>query len=134
MKTMGAVVTELHERLHGKPPDPQTTMAMTEASFAIGFRIDADPNYLNKEKQQLNDLVTERNRLIHQELAEFDPCSSESCRRWITRLDEQNERILIQLKAVQQLVDTSKQAFQAMLAVADSEKWRCGFKNGPNRP
>lgn len=53
---------------------------------------------------------------------------------WITRLDEQNERILIQLKAVQQLVDTCKQAFQKMLADTDFEEWRCGFKRRPKRP
>ena len=31
MKTMGALVSELHEGLYGKPTDPQTTEAITEA-------------------------------------------------------------------------------------------------------
>lgn len=44
MKTMGTVVSELQERLYGKPTDPQTTKAITEASLAIQFRLDADPN------------------------------------------------------------------------------------------
>jgi len=130
-KTMGTVVSELHERLFGKPTDPQTTKAITEASLAIGFRVDADPNYLNQQKQKLNDLVIERNQLIHQDLAAFDPASAESCRHWITRLDEQNERILIQLKAAQQLVNTCRQAFQELLTAMNSEPWRRGFEGRP---
>jgi hypothetical protein len=133
MKTMGTVVSELHERLYGKPTDPQTSKALTEASLAIGFRVDADPKYLVQQKQKLNALVVERNRLIHQDLATFDPASAESCRQWIMRLDDQNERILAQLKAVQHLVNTCKQAFQELLTAMNSEAWRRGFERRPKR-
>lgn len=134
MKTMGTVVSQLHAQLYGKPADPQTTKALTKASLAIEFRIEVAPGEPGQEKQKLSDLVTERNRLIHQDLANFDPDSAESCRHWITRLDEQNERILIQLKDAQQLVDTCKQAFQELRAAMDSEEWRRGFKRPPKRP
>ena len=133
MKTMGTLVSELHERLYGQPPDPQTTQDITEASLAIGFRVDADPDYLDQQKQKLNALVIERNELVHQGLAAFDPSSAESCRHWITRLDEQNERILAQLKAVQHLVETCKQAFQELLTAMNSEAWRRGFESRPKR-
>jgi hypothetical protein len=133
MKTMGAVISELHERLYGKPTDLPTTKALTEAFLAIGFRVDADPIYIDQQKQRLNDLVIERNQLIHQDLASFDPASGECCRKWMTRLDEQNERILIQLKAAQQFVSTCRQAFQEMLVAMDSEEWRRGFERRPKR-
>ncbi len=64
----------------------------------------------------LRDLVLERNALIHQDLAEFDPRSQESRRRWITRLNEQNERILAQHKELQQLLDMTSEAAKHLLA------------------
>lgn len=120
VKTLGMVVSELHESLYGKPPDLQTAKGITEASLTIGFRVDADTNYINRQKQKLNDLVAERNQLIHHDLAGFDPTSADSCRDWITRLDQQNERILLQLNATQQLIDICKQAFQKMLPAMES--------------
>jgi hypothetical protein len=134
VKTLGMVVSELHESLYGKPPDLLTAKGITQASLAIGFRVNADPQYLNQQKQKLSDLVTERNQLIHHDLAAFDPDSIESCRHWITRLDEQNERILIQLKAAQQLVDACKQSFQEILTAMGSEEWRSGFEPRPKHP
>ncbi len=124
VKTLGMVVSELHESLYGKPADLLTAKGITEASLAIGFRVDADPEYLNQQKQKLSDLVLERNQLIHHDLASFDPNSAGSCRDWIIRLDEQNERILVQLKAVEQLIKTGKESFQALHAFLDSDKYR----------
>jgi hypothetical protein len=134
LKTLGILVSELHESLYGKPPDLLTAKGITEASLAIGFRVDADPEYLNQQRQKLSDLVLERNRLIHHDLAAFNPDSSDSCRILIARLDEQNDRVLIQLKAVQQLVNTCKQCFQSLLAAMNSKEWRQGFAPRPKRP
>ena len=123
-KTMGAVVSELHEQLYGRPADPEVTKAITAAHVSFQFRVDADPDYLDQQKKRLTDLVSERNELIHHDLASFDPTSAGSCRHWITRLDEQNERILSQLKAVEQLINTGKESFQILLASMNSDEYR----------
>lgn len=120
MKTMGALVKELHERLYGKPCDPETSKTIAEASVSFQFRVDADLDYISQQKQQLSELVMERNQLIHQDLADFDPNSMESCQHWIARLDEQNARIMTQFKIVQELVATCREGFQKLLATASS--------------
>lgn len=50
-----------------------------------------------KRQRTLSALVTERNRLIHQDLSGFDHNSISSCRDLIAMLDEQNVRVLSQL-------------------------------------
>lgn len=132
-KTMGAVVSELHERIYGKVPDLETTTAITEASLTFGFCVEIDPQNLAAEKQRLTDLVRERNQLIHHDLSGFDPNSVESCRHWITGLDEQNERIVKEFEYVQRLVNSCKEAFQKLLKAMDSEEWQQEFKRPPTR-
>src|SRR5205085_8937566 len=92
--TMGKLVNELHTPLYCTPAELEVQEPITELFVRIGLRVDANPNYIAQQKKMLDDLVQERNALIHQDLADFDPNSAESCRRWITRLDEQNERIV----------------------------------------
>jgi len=133
-KTMGKVVNALHQSIYEKPPDLQTTAAIAKASLSVSFRIAVGPGDLRQEKQSLEDLVKERNQLIHHDLAGFNPDSVESCRRWITRLDEQNDRIVIQVKYAQRLVDTCKQAFREIMVALDSEEWRRGFRRQPPVP
>ena len=103
---------------------------ITELFARIGLRVDADPNYVAKQKKMLDDLVQERNALIHQELADFDPNSEATCRRWITRLDEQNERIETLHKGLQQLLDIHSEVAKHMLDALESEKFAKG-SNGP---
>ena len=75
----------------------------------------------------LENLVQERNSLIHQELADFDANSEESCRRWITRLDEQNERIIALHKELQQLLDVHSEAAKHILGALESKEFRQGL-------
>ncbi len=71
--------------------------------------------------------MQERNNLIHQDLASFDPNSEESCRKWITRLDEQNERVVAIHKELQQFLDLHIEAAQHILVALESEEFRQEF-------
>ena len=126
--TMGNLAKELHKHLYGTPAEPEAEESITEVLIRIGFRVDADPNYVAHQKKMLDDLVQERNALIHQDLADFDPNSEESCRRWIARLDQQNERIVALHKGLQQLLETQGEAAKHMLVALESEAFRQGFK------
>jgi hypothetical protein len=133
MKTLGGLVSELNTRLYGKPSDPKTTKEIAEAWLTVQFRVDADPKYIREQSRKLQDLVKERNRLIHHDLSDFDPSSAESCRRWITRLDEQNERIMERLKAVQQLVDQLREGFTKILEAMQTEERKRGLAGTAKR-
>ncbi len=125
--TMGNLAKELHKHLYGTPAEPEAEESITEVFIRIGLRVDADPNYVAQQKKMLENLVQERNALIHQELAGFDPNSEESCRRWITRLDEQNERIIALHKELQQLLDVHNEAAKHILVALESKEFRQGL-------
>lgn len=120
--TMGSLVNELHRQLYGSLPEPESEQALTEIVMRVGLKIEADPNYIARQKLQLSALVLERNCLIHQDLATFDPASAESCRHWITRLDEQNERILTQHQALRQVLDTHHQMLRESILFVGSQE------------
>ncbi len=125
--TMGKLAKELHNHLYGTPAEPESEESITEVFIRISLRVDADPNYVAQQKKMLENLVRERNALIHQELAGFDPTSEESCRRWITRLDEQNERIIALHKELQQLLDLHNEAAEHILVAFESKEIRRGL-------
>jgi hypothetical protein len=133
-KTFGALVSELNQCVHEKPIEPKVIRTTGEAWLTFGFRVDADPQFVSKQKRKLQDLVDERNRLIHHDLADFDPASSESCRNWICRLDEQNQRILEQLKVAQQLVNQCREAFGKIVSAMETDEWKCGMGSNPRPP
>ena len=128
-KTMGNLVNELHTRLYGTPAEPEVQEPITELFIRIGLRVDADPHYVAQQKKMLADVALERNALIHQDLAGFDPNSEDSCREWISRLDEQNERIVALHKELQQLLDVHIDAAKHILVALESEEFRQGFKH-----
>ena len=126
-KTMGNLANELHTRLYGTFAEPEVQASITELFVLIALRVDADPDYVARQKRMLNDLVSERNTLIHQDLADFDPNSEESCRRWITRLDEQNDRIITLHKELQILLDIHNEAAWHILVQIVSGEHRKNF-------
>jgi len=121
--TMGSLVNELHRQLYGKLPEPESEQALNEIVIRVGLKIEADPDYIARQKQQLTELVHERKLSHPSGLAEFDPNSEESCRRLITRLDEQNQRILAQHQALRQVLDTQQRGFSEIMAVVGSEEF-----------
>ena len=124
-KTLGNVANELHTRLYGTPAEPEVQESLTELFIRVGLRVDADPDYVAHQKKMLSDLVQERNSLIHHDLADFEPNSEESCRRWITRLDDQNDRIMTLHRELQILLDIHNEAAQHMLTEIESgEYWK----------
>lgn len=128
--TMGNLVNELHQRLYGKPAEAELQDSITDLVVRIQFRVDADADYVAAQKTSLSDLVRERNNLIHQDLAEFDPDSEESCRQWIKRLDDQNARIEAQHRGLQQLLDVHNEAARHILDSIQSNHYNVNRDQG----
>lgn len=61
--------------------------------MSISVRIDSDKDSIRNRKHELSELVTERNWLIHCSLADLDLDSVESCKKLISLLDEQDDRL-----------------------------------------
>lgn len=96
-QTLGRVVEEFNKNILS---DAEQSEPAIESFQGIGFSVKvtcSNPDVLRTWKRQLSKIVTERNRLIHQDLAYLDTSSAEDYRKLIIHLDEQNPRLLAHL-------------------------------------
>ena len=77
-----------------------------------------DSGFVKQQKWALSKIVTERNKLIHQDLIYLDGTSIEDYQELIRVLDEQNPRLLSQLEELgwmmRLLQDTLLQSFESL--------------------
>lgn len=125
-QTMGQVIGQYVEgndpKTDGHPIEPE---ALKEAYISFVFCDDTDLQRYEEKKETLNDLVIERNNLVHHLLPEFDPNSIESCEKIERSLDEQSDRIRVEIKNAQSsaktLVEMTKSIF-GFLSSEDGQK------------
>jgi hypothetical protein len=87
--TLGTLVGKLHD----------TVLVDDSQSKPQLFKFTcSDSDFLNAQKQALSDIVAERNKLIHEDLALLDTSSIEDYYKLISLLDEQNPRLLAHLE------------------------------------
>jgi hypothetical protein len=92
----GAYLTESVHR--GGPADRQ------EAWFSFKYTIEADPEFVRARKKALKVLVKERNDLVHRQLPEILPASTE---RWLELsafLDAQRERLVREFEGLRSMI------------------------------
>ncbi|WP_287690479.1 MULTISPECIES: hypothetical protein [unclassified Microcystis] len=87
--TLGMLVGKLHNAVLGD--DSQSKPQLFKVTYS-------DSDFLNAQKQDLSDIVLERNKLIHEYLAPLDTSSIEEYYKLISLLDEQNPRLLAHLE------------------------------------
>jgi len=113
---LGALAEEWNANFSQPNVPPEFANPLPESYMAVRFFAETTPENAKAMKRQLRSLVAERNRLIHHDLATFDPTSAESRRKLIALLDEQNKRILPQIKALDQLHSATVAGLQALFA------------------
>jgi hypothetical protein len=103
-QTMGTLVGQYVENSNPET-DKQSTEPeeIDEAYFSFSFRIECDDDYYESRKEALRKLVSERNDLIHHLLPRFDMKSAESCRVLGKELDDQSDKIRLEMDVKQQL-------------------------------
>jgi hypothetical protein len=77
---------------------------LREAWFSFKYRVEADPEFLRARKRALRLLVKERNDLIHRQLPEILPTSTE---RWLELsafLDAQRERLVAEFEGLRSMI------------------------------
>jgi hypothetical protein len=85
-----------------------------ELWVSTSFRIETSADVAKARKQALSAVVSERNTLIHQWLADFDPNSIESCKHLSAALDRQHEKIWPEFKILQSMVRTFRELTQEL--------------------
>lgn len=111
-KSLGNLVTEFNKSIFRDVKKPQPPGGLSKPWFSLSLTI---PSEHSKEwKQTLRALVKERNRLIHQDLAQIDVASSEDYRNLISLLDEQNPRLLAHLDDLRWMLCSLSETVQSI--------------------
>lgn len=95
-----------------------------EMSVRISFHIDASPERRAEQRKALLKLVVERNKLIHRDLLTVDLNSSEQCELLIARLDEQNDRVLLQLAYLNSLKQAHREALEEFQRFIQTDEFK----------
>jgi len=97
--TLGRLVGKLHNTVLVDDSQSEPQLDSSELGMSWSFKATySDPDFLTAQKQALSDIVVERNKLIHQDLALLDTSSIEDYYNLISLLDEQNPRLLAHLE------------------------------------
>ncbi|GCE62292.1 hypothetical protein [Microcystis aeruginosa] len=98
-RPLGQLVKVLHNTVLVDDSQSEPQLDSSELGMSWSFKVTySDSDFLNAQKQALSDIVAERNKLIHEDLALLDTSSIEDYYKLISLLDEQNPRLLTHLE------------------------------------
>lgn len=125
-QTLGTLVGQYVENSNPESNTQSTEPEeIDEAYFSFSFRIECDDDYYESRKEALARLVTERNDLIHHLLPRFDMKSAQSCRALSKELDEQSEKIRLEINRIKATAKALNDGRKEMAAYLQSEEvWR----------
>lgn len=105
-KTMGNLVKEYIDKIYlGK-------QEIDESQFSVQFRVKADESFILERKTALDEIVQQRNILIHQMLSQFDQTSISSCKKLSAALDKQEKMIKTEYMLIQEQVTALVNAYK----------------------
>lgn len=104
-QSMGNLAKELYRLTGNRNENAQVVPEeIDEVWISMSFGIEGEQVFSKQQKAAISFLVSERNKLIHQLLPNFDLESEESCKELIVKLDEKNELIKSQYKNLHSLL------------------------------
>ena len=94
----------------GETPVPQSPDDLAEPWFSFSFEIPSSEEFIRERRRALKSVVEERNKLIHQMLADFNPNSTESCIKLTSALDQQHDAIMPEYGFLKSMVEALSSA------------------------
>ncbi len=118
-QTLGSLVHEFNKNVvvDASPVETKTAASSSGISFYLKVIYD-DPDFLKAQKLALSNIVLERNKLIHEDLAFLEPNCAEDYCNLIKLLDEQNPRLGAQLEKLGWIIDSMSNPFESSQADA----------------
>ncbi|MBD2024243.1 hypothetical protein [Leptolyngbya sp. FACHB-711] len=112
-QSLGKLVQEFHKNVVVDASQVETTTASSNSGISFYFKVTCDnPDFLKIQKRALSDVVVERNKLIHQDLALLDTSCVEDYRKLISLMDEQNPRLLAHLEELGWIIKSVSNGWQ----------------------
>ncbi|MCC5638908.1 hypothetical protein LC593_24375 [Nostoc sp. CHAB 5844] len=120
-QTLGSLVQDFHKNILGDANQSELTTDFSGVGISVSLKVSYNnPDFLKEQKRALRSIVTERNKLIHQDLAFIDTSSIEDYRNLITLLDEQNPRLLAQLEELKWIIESLRESWKAFQDLSKS--------------
>ncbi len=110
--TMGALVEEASKGLFAPSATPGETPDMFEIEVSHSFSMEGTDEQFAAWRTEMKFIVEQRNTLMHETLAKFNPDAIESCKEISAQLDEQRERMLPLYQWLQAMVMAHREALK----------------------
>jgi hypothetical protein len=105
--TLGSLIEPFIKQIYTKAENRQLQLEnLHKAWISLAFVVDSDDSTVEKKKAALQELVSERNKLVHQMLADPDLDSVESCIRLGQFLDDQYKVVKAEHDILKEMVET----------------------------
>jgi len=121
-QSMGRLADAFVKSTYPRSASSETTNPddLTGPWVSFSFEVESDGEFRKERQKALKIVVEERNKLIHQMLAHFDPCSLESCIQTASELDRQNAAVMPEYRLLVSLVNALRGAHEDLLRWLDS--------------
>jgi hypothetical protein len=110
---------------HSGTEEQPAQIEVATVSTSITFE---DGNFVDELEASLRSIVEERNELIHNKLAAFDPKSPESCRNLAKELEEQRQRIKPKFKELAAICTAVSEQIKELKEYSDSGQFENDWK------
>lgn len=122
-QTLGTLVGQYSE-ISSPDSNAQSTEPedLDEAFISFSFRIERDEDCYEGQKEILAQLVSDRNDLIHHLLPRFDINSAESCETLSQELDQQAEKIRLEINNMQSTAEALYKGHEELGSYLQSEQ------------
>ena len=120
---MGPLVDAFVKHAFSGAPEASGGAVQEEAEVSFSFRIESNEVIAKERKRALRAVVAERNKLVHQWLAELDPGSRDSCLRLSAELDEQHARVMPEFEALKGIFNAFRELRAEMSRHIDSDEF-----------
>lgn len=100
-KTMGQLIGHYMDSVYSDPDEQiDESEDVNETYFSFSFKLETEAAHYDSMKDNLTQLLSERNELVHHLLPQFDPESMESCHKIDHKLEEQSHKIRLEIENV----------------------------------
>lgn len=122
-QTMGQLVGQYLDNTHSVCEEiKDDPVDLEEAYISFSFRLDVDAVYYETKKEVLASLVADRNELIHHLLPRLNPKSIESWLETEAYLDQQREKLILELNELQSIAGALKDSREELAEYIKSDE------------
>lgn len=120
---MGWLSENHRKTIFSSPKETEVEEDIESVSIKTSFHFSKGGDLSKKRKKQVVELVRERNALVHSSLGKFDHKTGLGCAEFCALLDEQNNRVIEEIKFLNQISMTFKEASQVLQKFLESEEF-----------